>query len=374
MPIIANCDFVGTDPSYGYAVWNQTTTNTVTAKNCWWNSNTGPNHASNPGGMGERVSDYVIFDPWATQLAKPVLGDVSMNGEVTPYDASLVLRHSAGNIVLTAKQQTVADVNSNGMITAYDAALILEYSVGLISRFEPEPLGTKAAIINDLATISFPILISEPAKKTFSIPLTVSTTKGIKALDMKYSINPDHVKFLRINQNNLPVGISIEAGYNSQKKEVGISMASAYYLELINQQFILEFEFVDSGITESKFSLTMALANDNFLTEFPGDATISNKSTITGFGDISQGSEPIVYTSPNGIHAQVNLSNANQDLFIQVFDLTGRTLFKSTVRNMSQGMQYIDLSYSDFENPGRGICILNLRTDSFSFSKKLLIK
>jgi hypothetical protein len=138
--LITNCDFVGTDPTYGYGVWNQTATNTVTAENCWWNHNTGPKNAtSNPGGLGERVSDYVDFTPWATQLAKPVLGDVSMNGEVKPYDASLVLQHSVAVIILTDKQKGVADVSGNGMISSYDASLILQYSVGLISRFEPEP-------------------------------------------------------------------------------------------------------------------------------------------------------------------------------------------------------------------------------------------
>ena len=127
LPKIINCDFVGTDRTWGYGIWNMTATNTITATGCWWNSNTGPTHASNPGGLGERVSDYVIFTPFAQQLAKPILGDVSMNGEVKPYDASLVLQHTVMNIVLSAKQQGVADVSGNGIISSYDASLILQY-------------------------------------------------------------------------------------------------------------------------------------------------------------------------------------------------------------------------------------------------------
>jgi len=372
LPKINNCDFVGTEPNSGFGIYNQTATNTVTAINCWWNSNTGPRHASNPGGLGERVSDYVVFTPWAMQLAKPVLGDVSMNGEVKPYDASLVLQFSAGNITLSAKQQSVADVSGNGAISSYDASLILQYSVGLISRFDQ--LGTKSATLNDLAIISFPDLISEPTKKTFSIPLTVSTAKGIKALDMKYSINQDHIKFLQLNKDKLPAGISIETGFNAKTGEITISMASAYDLGLINQQFVLEFEFPQSGITESQFNLTTAMANDNVLTEIPASATIVSKSSVTGLGNPLKLTEPIVYTDQDGIHTRFELSKSSQDMYVQVVDLTGRILYKKAVKNLSSGPQNFDFFYSEFDNPARGIYILNLHTDDFSYSKKLLIK
>ena len=372
LPKITNCDFVGTDPTYGYGVWNQTATNTVTATGCWWNSNTGPRNASNPEGLGERVSSYVVFNPWANQLAKPVLGDVSMNGEVKPFDASLVLQHSAGNIALTTKQQSVADVSGNGAISSYDASLILQYSVGLISRFEQ--LGTKSATINDFATVSFPDLISEPTKKSFTIPLSVTTEQGIKALDMKYSINQNHVKFVRLNKEKLPAGFNIETGYNAIKGEITISMASAYDLRLVNQQFILEFEFTESGITESQFNLTEAIANDHYLTEIPASATISNKSSVTGVDLRSKLTEPTVYTDQDGIHTRFELSKSNQNLFVQVVDLTGRILYKKTVTNLGSGLQNFDFYYADFENPKRGIYILNMRADDFSYSKKFLVK
>ena len=64
LPKISNCAFIGMEPTNGYGIWNQNSANTVTAEGCWWNSNTGPRHFSNPGGTGERVSDYVDFTPW----------------------------------------------------------------------------------------------------------------------------------------------------------------------------------------------------------------------------------------------------------------------------------------------------------------------
>ncbi|HCY41540.1 MAG TPA: hypothetical protein DHV48_09320 [Prolixibacteraceae bacterium] len=374
LPTITNCDFVGTNPTYGYGVWNMTSTNTVTAKGCWWNHNTGPRNASNPGGLGERVSNYVDFTPWATQLAKPVLGDVSMNGEVKPFDASLVLQHAVAAIVLTDKQQGVADVSGNGMISSYDASLILQYSVGLISRFEPEPDGTKSATINEYAVISFPDNISEYAKKTFQLPVTISTSKGIKALDMKYTINKDHIRFVQISKANLPSGISLEAGFNSKNSEIAISMASAYDLNFNNQQIILEFEFTESGLSESQFDLVAAMANDYIISDNLGTATINSKSDVTWAGKNPELTEPQVFNDQYAIHAKFELAKANQNLDIQVVDLTGRILYKQSLKNLSSGLQQIDLYYSDFDRPGKGIYILNLRAEKFSYSKKLLIK
>ncbi|HID56828.1 TPA: hypothetical protein EYP37_09890, partial [Candidatus Poribacteria bacterium] len=64
-----------------------------------------------------------------------LLGDVSANGKVTAYDASLLLRYLVGEIDLTPTQKRLGDVSGNGEITPYDGALILQYVVGVIKEF-----------------------------------------------------------------------------------------------------------------------------------------------------------------------------------------------------------------------------------------------
>ncbi len=374
LPTITNCDFVGTDKNTGYGVWNQTSTNLVTAENCWWNHNTGPKNATNnPGGLGERVSDYVDFTPWATQLAKPVLGDVSMNGEVKPYDASLVLQHAVAAITLTDKQKGVADVSGNGRITSYDASLILQYSVGIISKFDPEPLGTKSALEGEFVTVAFPALVNEQNNKSFSIPVKLTTFKGIKAVDLKFSINPEHLKFIKVNRENQSEGISLASGFDKSTGEVIIAMASAYDLNLNGQQLLIEFEFVNSGLNQSVLNLNTVMANDHIMSNM-GTAVITSNSNITGVGDLSGLSAPVVFAGHDGIHARFNLTESQYPLNIQVVDVAGRILYRNSVKNPVAGMQYIDLYYSDFEHQGKGICILNLNAGKFSYSKRLLIK
>jgi parallel beta-helix repeat protein len=78
-------------------------------------------------------------------------GDVSGNGSVTAFDASLVLQHVVGLINLSESQfpkgaaDVGADVTGNKVVSALDAALILQYTVGLITKF---PAETGAPILN----------------------------------------------------------------------------------------------------------------------------------------------------------------------------------------------------------------------------------
>ena len=65
-------------------------------------------------------------------------GDVSLNAEISSYDASLVLQFAVAKITLNDTAQIAADVSGNGIILAFDAGLILRYEAGFITNF---PIG-----------------------------------------------------------------------------------------------------------------------------------------------------------------------------------------------------------------------------------------
>ena len=62
-------------------------------------------------------------------------GDISGDGNITAYDASLALQYVIGLIELSPDEQDAADVTGDDIVSALDAAMILQYTVGLIANF-----------------------------------------------------------------------------------------------------------------------------------------------------------------------------------------------------------------------------------------------
>jgi parallel beta-helix repeat protein len=148
--------------SYGFAVWNSgspvfhynnihdntngglwtSSSSTLNATNNYWGAVLGPyknqGTPQNLAGTGNRIylnsSGDVTFSPYLATRSGVMLGDVSQNGTITSFDASLILRHVVSPL-LTPSQLAAADVTGDGTVSALDASYILRYSVGLITGF-----------------------------------------------------------------------------------------------------------------------------------------------------------------------------------------------------------------------------------------------
>jgi len=371
LPKISNCDFVGTEATYGYGVWNVTPTNTVTAENCWWNSNTGPKHSSNPGGLGEKVSDNVDFTPFAVQLAKPVLGDISLNGSISPYDASLVLQHTVSAIVLNAAQKGVADVSGNGTITSYDASLILQYCVGLISRFVPGT--TKAGVTGDLASASFSNAITY-GKNTLIVPVMLSTQSTVKSLELKYEYNNRHLRFLKMNTSQLPSGISFASGSIASEGSIAFSLASAYDLNLNNLQVELEFELLDPAVDQSTLSLVSGLANESEINELPASVSFATADIALGIDANRAGSYPEIYYANQKVFAKFVTEKPGQTIEIQLADQAGKIVFRRTLKGLGSGYHSYEFPFAGTGKAAQGVYIMTLRAADSNYATKLLIK
>ena len=73
----------------------------------------------------------------ATVEIVPLWGDITLNLEVSAFDASQALQHSVGMIDLTQNEAAfeAGDVTNNDELSAFDASKILQYSAGLIDCF-----------------------------------------------------------------------------------------------------------------------------------------------------------------------------------------------------------------------------------------------
>lgn len=88
-------------------------------------------------GIGIVSGEFKIYSGFWYLSSPPTLiyGDVSGDGNVTAYDAALVLQSVVGLKDLSSVERQAADVTNDGNVTAMDAALILQHTVGLITQF-----------------------------------------------------------------------------------------------------------------------------------------------------------------------------------------------------------------------------------------------
>jgi len=201
-PTLRGCSFVS---NVNYGVNNTGNSFCVNAEGSWWGAASGPNDNSATAdlcglglnaGSGDRVSNNVDYAPFATSgILNPLLGDVSLNGQVLAYDASLVLQYVVSLISLSPLQQLVAEVSGTGGISAFDATLILQYVAGIIPAFpantnlnfapEADRMRARAAIAALSGDAQVSLLAPERDGAGWRVPVRVSGTSAFQSLELR---------------------------------------------------------------------------------------------------------------------------------------------------------------------------------------------
>ena len=142
-----------------------------------------------------------------TMEVVPLYGDTDLNLSITAGDAGLALDYVVGSTDLIEAQQTHADVSGDGDVSAFDASLILQRTVGGIPCF-PVEAGCEAG--NDaLATTSSASSNASTAfawgevneskqssgdKSTMELPLVLNKVgQSVQAIDVSTKIDRDKV-------------------------------------------------------------------------------------------------------------------------------------------------------------------------------------
>lgn len=172
-----------------FAIENRDKTFTVDATESWWGNDSGPRHALNPEGTGDIVSDGVNYDNFVGMGSiQPVLGDVSRNGAIQAWDASLILRHMVELVTLSSRQLDVADVSGDGSVSAMDASYVLQYVTRLITHF-PAEVRAKTLPEPDLTALRLFFGVPEAMEgNLYRTPVQVEGLSGIHALTLALRI------------------------------------------------------------------------------------------------------------------------------------------------------------------------------------------
>ncbi|MBI3787517.1 MAG: right-handed parallel beta-helix repeat-containing protein, partial [Ignavibacteriales bacterium] len=216
-----------------YGIYHNTS-NTINAINNYWGASSGPlvNQGAdqNLTGTGNRIyiaAGVVTYRPFLTSRTGVLLGDVSLNGTITSFDASLILRHLAATLspALTSTQLAAADVTGDATVSALDASYILRYVTGLITGFP----GLGKVVTNSIAASAF-----EFKTQTGSSPdevrlvLALKKTVPIFAIELQLSFDSTLVSVAEINKTTFSDKMMIESNIKSDRAT--IVMAAMYPL------------------------------------------------------------------------------------------------------------------------------------------------
>ena len=281
----------------GFGVNNVNKSFNIDARWNWWGSNSGPTHSSNPGGTGQAITDSVSYSSFLmTGASNPIAGDVSLNGAVQAFDASMILKYvvaPVGPDSLNEIQLRVADVSGLGGVTAYDASLILQYVVGLISGFPAEanmnskqlsPATQKCLALQKVSEVRM-LLSSVSAGRGDSVivPVNLANVKGVASVQVTVSYDRSMFTFEKVIAGDIARGFSIESAADKEKGILNIAMAGSSSLTQGGTIAGIQFRVSDDviGKQHSSISIVRFMANENDLTKLTsaGDVEVVGKPT-----------------------------------------------------------------------------------------------
>jgi len=192
------------------------------------------------------------------------LGDLSGDGVVMPFDASLILQYVLGLIKLPESrypQFTLenADVSGDGTISPFDAALILQFSLGIITRFPVEievpgipQLAHEREQIRHIGFASHSIMDS----RFLLIPIEVDNCSGIYSgkIFLKYNSS-----LLRLDSVMAPDNSSEQLFLSSsQKNMTQISFAMPYSLTGKGTIVAAKFQILSGSIENALYTISIS--------------------------------------------------------------------------------------------------------------------
>lgn len=321
-----------------YGVNNVNPSYTINARYNYWGSSTGPTHSGNPGGTGDKVSDFVDYGNFETIL-NPIMGDVSLNGFVQAYDASLVLQKVVGSLTLSPKQTKVADVSGDGTVSAYDASLILQYVAGSILNF---PAELKSAKVDNIPG-SLKVETVQNDDSTFLMNIIGNQLNNVSSFEMEITYDPSVTNATAL----------ISSALTTDMIHLGI---------IDNQRGILRLAFAgnhaitsDGTLASIKFTMPVNANNVNIavaaakFNETPVNATTASTYSIP------QGSRKLS-VFPNPASDKITISFAttgNEDVKFMLFNSNGQLVATLDKGNYPAGIHTVEVMLQDLQlKPG----------------------
>ncbi|MEO1021107.1 MAG: right-handed parallel beta-helix repeat-containing protein [Bacteroidota bacterium] len=350
-----------------FGVRNQDETFNIDATNNWWGDDSGPTHSSNPMGTGDVVSNSVMFSPFKGMKAEnPIIGDVSLNGEIQAFDASRILRHVVGAESFNSLQQKVGDASGTMGITAFDASLVLKFVVGSITYFPSELLhksidGEEPYQLHPSdAIVELGNGVEENGR--VHVPIEVSNISQVSSFQLTLPFNAEAVAIEDVVKSEYLEQAQVT--WNAEEGTLTIAVATAEVLNSDGTLATVTFEILDDSQSAGVY-VSQALVNEVDVTRF---------SVSTEPGDLILPEEfSLLQNYPNPFNPTTNIQFALPEAAIvrlEVYNMLGQRVTELVNERMNAGSHTVEFDASALAS---GMYVYRITAGSYVSTKKMML-
>ena len=321
-PVITHNNFHD-NSTYGL---NNNTSNVINAASNYWGDPSGPlvnqGAPQNLTGTGNRIGinpGEVNYSPWLSSRSGVLLGDVSGNGTISAYDASLILQYDVASISFTAPQLAAADVSGDGTVSAFDASYILRYVVGIISGF---PGLGKSAINTNIASLYDLKAEKGDSPDEINFVLHLNSGSGVYGSDLSVDFDESQLQFVEVKTTKLSDSLTVFS--NCTQGKASLALAGALPVTQDGDLIKIAFKVKNSSELNWETSLHVSkfVLNETNLTKSVKDVQV-NAMTLKGVPT----SYSIFQNYPNPFNPTTTIQYqlpATGRVDIRVYDMLGR--------------------------------------------------
>ncbi|MCF8242222.1 MAG: T9SS type A sorting domain-containing protein [Melioribacteraceae bacterium] len=308
----------------------------------------------------------------SVQILEPFYGDVDLNSQVQPYDATVILKHLIGAYPpFNLQQQLNADVTIDETISAMDASIILQYTAELIDSL-PHPFN----IFPD-GTIELPDYVdgNEPV---IAVPVTVNNSNNVYSFEGSIKYDTSILQFENVNFSSELDGFVIQDTTGNEM--LNFAAASSNGVDLNGTMMTFNFSKIDSSSNNNtlvyydRMRLNEAAELTKFdscLVDFTTNLDVSEMpdkfSLAQNYPNPFNPATKIRFTIPSSAFSR-NTERENVSLII--YDILGNKVAALVNEPKSPGNYEIEF---DGANLASGVYIYKLKAGSYSGIKKMIL-
>ena len=304
------------------------------------------------------------------EIESLLYGDVSQNGNVSGYDASLVLKYLVGTETLDETQLAVAEVTQDQTVSALDATAIAQYAIEIIDAL---PVSDTQNLAGG-GTLFINETMFQPGE-LLEVPVMLTNGDNLLSFELDLSYESEAITLESIAWSDFISHFTIEENY-----ETGSIKVAGLGTEPDGEEgvFATISLFIASSFTDESFDVTI---NKYRINESDPVEDVVVTFTNSALG-IDANTIPTVYALhqnyPNPFNPTTHVKYAlpeTGNVQIMIYDLMGRKVRTLINSEQNAGFKTLQWNATNDRNElvSAGLYLYTIQAGEFRQTKKMVL-